>query len=93
LTTIKRIFEEYNYTLDPHGAVGYLAVEKYLQIHPTKKGVFLETAHPVKFPEAVEHATGKKVDIPLSILSIMKSEKKSIKMPASYQLFKNFLLD
>lgn len=93
LKTIKRIFEIYNYTLDPHGAVGYLALEKYLQIHPGKKGIFLETAHPVKFPEAVENATGKKVDIPSSILSIMKSEKRSIKMPASYQLFKNFLLD
>ncbi|HET9745754.1 MAG TPA: threonine synthase [Chitinophagaceae bacterium] len=93
LTTIKRIFEKYDYTLDPHGAVGCLALEKYLQIHPNKKGIFLETAHPVKFPEAVENATGKKVDIPSSILSIMKSEKKSIKMPASYELFKNFLLD
>ena len=93
IATIKKVFNQYNYTLDPHGAVGYLALEKYLQAHPDKKGIFLETAHPVKFPEAVEKATGQKVSIPSSILSIMKSEKKSIKMLASYQIFKNFLLD
>ena len=93
IATIKKVFNQYNYTLDPHGAVGYLALEKYLQAHPNKKGIFLETAHPVKFPEAVEKATGQKVSIPSSILSIMKSEKKSIKMLASYQIFKNFLLD
>ena len=93
MTTIKRVFNQFNYTLDPHGAVGFLALEKYLKEHPNKKGIFLETAHPVKFPEAVETATGTKVKIPSSILSIMGSEKKSIKMAPSYQLFKNFLLD
>lgn len=93
MATIRRVFNQFNYTLDPHGAVGCLALEKYLQLHSNKKGIFLETAHPVKFPEAVENSIGKKIDIPSSILSVMKSEKKSKKMPASYQLFKNFLLD
>ncbi len=93
IATIKRVFNQYYYTLDPHGAVGYLALEKYLQAHPDKKGIFLETAHPVKFPEAVEKATMQKVSFPASISSIMNSEKKSIKMLASYRLFKNFLLD
>jgi threonine synthase len=93
LTTIKRIFEKNNYTLDPHGAVGYLALEKYLNDHPNKKGIFLETAHPVKFPDAVEKATGKEIAIPQSISSIMKLEKKSINMDSSYESFKNFLLD
>ena len=93
LAAIKRVFEKYNYTLDPHGAVGYLALERYLEEHSNKKGIFLETAHPVKFPDAVEKATGKTISIPLSISSLMHEEKKSIKMKATYTSFKNFLLD
>lgn len=93
IATIKRVFDQYNYILDPHGSVGYLALEKYLEAYPDKKGIFLETAHPVKFPDAVESAIGNKIEIPSSISSIMKSEKTSIKLTTSYQLFKNFLLD
>jgi hypothetical protein len=47
----------------------------------------------VKFPDAVEKATSAKINMPLSLSSIMEAEKKSIKMKASYELFKNFLLD
>lgn len=90
---IGHVFEKYDYTLDPHGAVGYLSLERFLETHPGRKGIFLETAHPVKFPNAVEKATSTKIDIPSSISSLMKSEKSSIKMDASYELFKNFLLD
>ena len=53
--------------LDPHGAVGYLSLKRYLEKHPDRKGIFLETAHPVKFPDAVEKATANKIDIPSSI--------------------------
>lgn len=93
MTTIKEVYERSNYLLDPHGAVGYLSLKRFLQTHTGKKGIFLETAHPVKFPDAVEKATAKKVDIPSSINSIMQMEKKSVKMNVSYELFKNFLLD
>lgn len=93
LETIKEVYEQTKYTLDPHGAVGYLSLKRFLQTHPRRKGIFLETAHPVKFPDAVEKAIGKKVEQPSSINSIMKLEKKSIKMNASYGTFKNFLLD
>jgi len=93
METIKEVYEQSNYLLDPHGAVGYLALKRFLQTHPGRKGIFLETAHPVKFPDAVEKATEKKIDIPSSIFSIMNIEKKSIKMSASYESFKNFLLD
>lgn len=93
MMTIKEVYEKTNYLLDPHGAVGYLSLERFLEKHPDRKGVFLETAHPVKFPDAVEEATSAKINMPPSLSSIMKAEKKSIKMKASYELFKNFLLD
>jgi len=93
MATIKEVYERSKYLLDPHGAVGYLSLKRFLQTHPGRKGIFLETAHPVKFPDAVEKATSKEIDLPSSISSLMKSEKKSIKMSASYESFKNFLLD
>jgi threonine synthase len=48
IVTIKQVVEQFDYTLDPHGAVGYLALERYLENDSAKKGVFLETAHPDK---------------------------------------------
>jgi threonine synthase len=93
IATIKEVYERSKYLLDPHGAVGYLSLKRFLEKHPGKKGIFLETAHPVKFPDAVEKATSAKINIPPSLSSIMEAEKKSIKMRASYELFKNFLLD
>jgi threonine synthase len=92
LVTIKRIFEKYNYTLDPHGAVGYLALEKYLKGNQNRKGIFLETAHPVKFPDAVEKMIGKNLEIPAAIRSIMNVEKNSIRINPAFSDLKDYLL-
>lgn len=92
LATIKKVYGQYQYLLDPHGAVGYLALEKYLGSHPSAKGIFLETAHPVKFPDAVESIIGKKIEIPASLATIMTSEKKSVQIKNSYNELKNYLM-
>ena len=93
MATIKEVYERSDYLVDPHGAVGYLSLKRFLEKHPGRKGIFLETAHPVKFPGAVEEATSTKINMPSFLSSIMEAEKKSVKMKASYELFKNFLLD
>ncbi len=93
LATIKEVFEKYNYLADPHGAVGYLALSQYLASHPADKGVFLETAHPVKFPDAVEKITGRPIAVPDSLQPIMKRDKLSIFIPADYAALKEFLLN
>ena len=92
MATIKEVYERSKYLLDPHGAVGYLSLKKFLQTHPGRKGIFLETAHPVKFPDAVESATAKKIEVPASIASIMEMEKKSIQIKANFESLKQFLL-
>jgi threonine synthase len=92
ITTIKEVYDRAKYLLDPHGAVGYLSLKRFLEKHPGRKGIFLETAHPVKFPDAVEEATGKKIDLPTSINSIMCLEKKSLVMKANFESFKQYLL-
>ena len=90
--TIKRVFEEQHYLLDPHGAVGYFALEQYQQKHPGQKGFILETAHPVKFYDVVEPVIGEAVPIPPTVQEQLKLEKKSTVINAEPDLLKGFLL-
>ncbi|MGN6291949.1 MAG: threonine synthase [Chitinophagaceae bacterium] len=88
---ISNIYRQFNYTADPHGAVGFLSLQRYLAEHPGQKGYFLETAHPVKFPAAVELATGKPVTLPASLQSLMKEKKKSLFMKPDYDHLRTIL--
>ena len=78
LKMVKNVYEDKNYVLDPHGAVGYLGLKKYLSINPEKIGIFLETAHPIKFSKDVEEVIKIKLDIPDEINKILLREKKYI---------------
>lgn len=90
---IKEVYEQYRYLPDPHGAVGYLSLKQYLQDHSGEKGIFLETAHPVKFPDAVEKVAGKITDMPPAVDAIMNKKKQSHFIPADYNMLKSFLLE
>jgi threonine synthase len=63
-----------------------------LQEHKNEKGFFLETAHPVKFPAAVESVIGRKIDVPKSVSYLLDKEKESVKIEAEYQQLKDYLL-
>jgi threonine synthase len=89
--TMKAVFEEQNYMLDPHGAVGYRALKADLQAGEI--GVFLETAHPAKFTETVESVLGKgTVILPEKLAEFMKNEKLSVELGIDFESFKNYLL-
>lgn len=90
--TLARVYKEHNYLLDPHGAVGFLALEQYLSHTPGQKGYLLETAHPVKFPDAVEEVTGEKIQYPESVQGLLGQEKKSIRMAPHFAALKDYLL-
>ena len=88
---LKEIHEISGYVADPHGAVGYLGLKEYLKDHPEKYGIFLETAHPVKFLDTVEDTLNIKVDIPERLKATLSKTKESIEIQ-DYQGLKNFLL-
>jgi threonine synthase len=90
--TIRDVYKKYRYLPDPHGAVGFLALERYLTEHPGEKGIFLETAHPVKFYDAVEAETGEKVPLPDTVSHLLGRKKQSIRIDAGFQQLKDFLL-
>ncbi len=91
LSVMREVYSTYGYTLDPHGAVAYKALSDYLKINGGA-GYLLETAHPVKFPEPVEQATGQQVPIPATIAPIMQLPKRSIAMANSYIGFKDWMM-
>ncbi len=88
---IKQVYSETGYTMDPHGAVGYLGLQKYLKEHQDYYGTFLETAHPVKFLDTVEQSIGVKIELPENIRELMHKEKKSLQI-SGYEDLKGYLL-
>ena len=91
-SAMKEIHREFGYVADPHGAVGYLGFREYQKTHPNVYGVFLETAHPVKFLDVVEDTLGTALEIPSQIQKVMGKEKKSIKIN-TYGELKAYLIN
>ena len=94
---IKQVFEDYNYVLCPHTAVGYMAMDQFVDDNDLNpyfiNSVILATAHPVKFGDVVEPLIGEIVEIPERLKSIINGKKKSINMSANFEVFKMWLMD
>lgn len=84
--TIKRIFEKYAYTVDPHTACGFSDIDL------EKNSVVLATASPAKFPETILQATGKEPTHPsLEELKDRPINKHKIALDA--EAIKSFIAD
>ncbi|GEC70479.1 threonine synthase [Flavobacterium flevense] len=90
LAAMKTIYNTDGYIAEPHGAVGYLGLKKELENYPNAIGVFLETAHPIKFLDVVEPALNLQLPIPTQIESVLNKEKVSTKIK-TYDELKAFL--
>lgn len=88
---MKEVFDRESYILDPHGAIGYLGLNKYLN-REKQVGIFLETAHPAKFKDIVEEVIEKEVEIPNYLQECLQKEKKCDVIGKEFQEFKNYLL-
>lgn len=88
--SVKEVYDETGYLLDPHGACGYRALAE--QLREGETGVFLETAHPAKFLQTVESIIGDKVAIPEKLQEFMKGVKQSVPMCKDFDAFKHYLM-
>ncbi|RYY41311.1 MAG: threonine synthase [Chitinophagaceae bacterium] len=80
--TIRSVFNDFGYVLDPHTAVAWHGLA---QVAPAgAHGLVLSTAHPVKFPDVVSEETGAAVAMPSSVEGLMQEQLRSIKMEADY---------
>jgi threonine synthase len=91
---MQEVKQTYNYVIDPHGAVGYLAWEQFRKEHAPENavGIVLETAHPAKFGEVVESVLGEAPAIPERLRHLMELPKLSIPLSKDYATFKAFLM-
>jgi len=89
---IKDVYNSYNYIMDPHSAIGYLGLKSYLKNHRSDvNGIFLSTAHPIKFKEQVENIIGNQISFPSRLKKIMTKKKNTIEIK-SYNELKDHLL-
>lgn len=84
LEIMKNCFENNGYILDPHGALGKLALDKLLK--EDEVGIFLETAAPKKFENIVQKVI---TDFPDNDVDLSNCEK--IEMKKDYIYFKEYL--
>jgi len=78
---IKDVYNKNNYLMDPHSAIGYLGIKSYLSNHSNNSsGIFLSTAHPIKFKEQVQKSIGKEIPMPSRLKGIMGKTKRSIEI-------------
>ncbi len=81
------------YLIDPHGAVGYLALNDYLQDNPgSYSSIVLETAHPAKFKDIVEKSSGTAVAVPKKLEQCLNKIKRSTVLSNEYDALKSVLL-
>ena len=88
---ISRIYEKEGYLMDPHGAVGYLGLQEYSKLDSEFLGVFLGTAHPVKFRDVVEPLVSTTIDIPDRLQLVLGQEKQAISLSSDFDDFKDYL--
>jgi len=94
--TIRRVYEQYNILLEPHGAVGWKGLELYLEAccgPIAEPCVCLETAHPAKFPDEIIELLGITPEVPRSMKDLDKRTGDPVELPADYGRLRSFLLD
>lgn len=88
LFTIQRCWEENQYVLDPHGAIGFQLLKQLKQENET--GIFLETAHPCKFLPVIEKVIPD-YEVPAFTKALLNKEKQATPLKADFGDFKSFL--
>ena len=89
--TMLEVYKDTGYILDPHGAVGYRALADHLKTDHDARGLFLETAHPVKF-DSVREIIGTFGATPPSVNELYSKHKVSIEMDNDYDALRGVLL-
>lgn len=88
---VRKLYRDYNYIMDPHGAVGYLALEAYQAQHPNTRGVILETAHPAKFKEDMDDILGESIPVPPALAALENQKKHAVQLGVDYDSFAHWL--
>ena len=91
LEGIKKLYKEFQYIADPHGAIGYMGLVDYVASRSENPAIFLETAHPIKFKDTVEQCLQVTLPIPVQIQKVIEKDGNAIGVQ-DYSEVKAFLL-
>lgn len=91
--TMRSVYKEHSYILDPHGAVALRAWQDFKSdCGDEKQCIFLETAHPAKFKETVEDTLDLELSLPASLQALLNKKQELISIPNDYQVLKELVL-
>ena len=89
LFCIKKVYENYKIIIDPHTAVGLRALEK---INLNGKNAVLSTAHPCKFPEAIQKAINVNSELPSELNYILNEKENFVVIQNNIEKVKEYIL-
>ncbi len=92
VAAMEDVYARRRYLMDPHGAVGYLGLKRYMQSHPGHTGIFLETAHPVKFANTMPGSLRDAIQAPERLMVLDGLQKDAVLMEADYNKMREWLL-
>ena len=88
LNTIKEIYKKYEIILDPHSAIGFGALKK---VKINGNNVVLATAHPCKFPDAINKSINLKPNLPDELKSILQEKEIFKIIPKNLDVIKQYI--
>lgn len=90
--TIKEAYAEHRILLEPHGAVGWAGLLRYLEeCGDWSPCVSLETADPAKFPEEIVRLTGVNPPLPAAMARLDEQEEHFQRIKGDYASLKDYL--
>jgi len=90
-SAMKDVWTQSGYLLDPHTAIGVVAAREELEKAKETPMVVLGTAHPAKFPDAVEHATGIRPALPAHLADLLERTEHFTRLPNDQSLIEDFI--
>jgi threonine synthase len=93
MESIRHIHQKYGYMIDPHGAVGCCALDKFRkQTSDKTPAIVLETAHPAKFSNIVEKALHIQPEMPARLSACLEKQKQATQISGQFEEFKEALI-
>ena len=88
------LWNKYHYIACPHTAIAYLAAEEdQKKWNKNATTVFLSTAHPCKFPDAIDSEIYEKITLPKDAESLTNKTKTTTELEIDFDQFKQYLLN
>ena len=88
------LFEEFGYIGCPHTAIAWLGARSYAKENPGQyASVFLSTAHPCKFPDAIAADVFGKIVLPVGAETLQGKEKLAEPLKVDFEAFKKYIIN